>query len=559
MNTTTTIELLTIKKYVAPTIQAEREKQKFREELEQLDEPPLPPAPKVSTSPALKTSTQPKTTSEDNGNSHTLLSSAPLMEHQTTEQQPEQNQQEAAEQAPDSDEEMTTFQYEEPQVAEEEPEAEQRATETNKKTNKKKQPAPKPKTQRATRASTRNTTKKKTKEQEQEEEEEQAQEDDEPQSEEEEEQEEPAKPTKQRRAAAPKKATSAKAKNATKTTTTAAQGKKKPPALTKAKKQEPVTPSKYPEQVAGEELEKAFDEEEEQHGTEMEESVQVPSVPDMPTFPTISKLADSPFQKPLRYEPPTLRPRRLFTETSELDTTFDDFDLTDNIQRQLLARKVLPGQRGKKRTVNEIVANSDEEEAEEGESNPSQNMPSTPPPLDLQQFADELGEEGELLRGVMTIMQSAIKKKMEAKRRKIDVLKRGVIEFMDEKVHELVACSDRDRADLHKNYLEKMEQVKGNISSQAKRMKDSYNKFQKEISSQLAKHSELMSKVDLLQESFKEKLKNLETRDAINLDKLEKQVKLKIEELNQQANELNYPQSDDMSKRLKEVVRALSF
>ncbi|MNF02547.1 hypothetical protein D3C80_2017070 [compost metagenome] len=68
-----------------------------------------------------------------------------------------------------------------------------------------------------------------------------------------------------------------------------------------------------------------------------------------------------------------------------------------------------------------------------------------------------------------------------------------------------------------------------------------------------------MTKVDLLQESFKEKLQNLDTRDTINLEKLEKQVKHKLDDVNKQAAELSYPQNDDMSKRLKEVVRALSF
>lgn len=488
------VELLTIKKYVAPTIQAEREKQKFREELEQQDEPPLPPAPKVSTSPALRTFSGKK----DNGAVPDVLSSVSLLEAKEPSDEIAELQFEEQKEVEESDAQMGEDQLDEEKV---------KPKSTNKK-------QAKPKVQRTTRTTTRN---KKSKEVNQPEEVEEVN---------------TPKPDKNKAKTIPKKVN--------KTT----KAKTKPP----AKKRGEI--SKTPEQLAGEELEKVLDEEPESPEDEL--------APVMQNFQSIVNVTKppSPFTKPI-LPAPKLKPRRLFTETSELDTTFDDFDLTDTIKKNVFSDKVSPGRRGKKRPITDAVVDSDEEN--DDESDPSQVISSTPPPaLDLPNFS-EFGDEGELLQGVMTIMQSAIKKKMETKRRKIETLKRGVIEFMDEKMTELAACSDRDRADLYKNYLEKMEQVKSNISSQAKRMKDSYNKFQKEISSQLGKHSELMTKVDLLQESFKEKLQNLDTRDTINLEKLEKQVKHKLDDVNKQAAELSYPQNDDMSKRLKEVVRALSF
>jgi hypothetical protein len=236
---------------------------------------------------------------------------------------------------------------------------------------------------------------------------------------------------------------------------------------------------------------------------------------------------------------------------AELDTTFDEFDLTMSNESDTLAtKKVTPGKRGTKRQHPEEPATAPESLYDPIDTALANVI------RDMQMNDDDTA----IVESVVGIMQSALRKRLETKRRRVELLRQNTLELIENGIAELSASSTRDREELIRNYASKMNQVKSNVINQAKNMKECYLKFQRQISTQMAKHTELIATLDTMKEAFQEKLRNLETRDIVALDKFEKQCHKELQKMDQQIEDLNSRGSpDDMQHRLQEAMRVLSF
>ena len=161
--------------------------------------------------------------------------------------------------------------------------------------------------------------------------------------------------------------------------------------------------------------------------------------------------------------------RRLFDDPSGIDTTFGGLNLDETFYIQ-------PTPKSKKGTKRK--------HCEDNES-------------------DDFSSE------VTAMMSTIIKKQQEKKKRKLESMKKTTLENIKKMVAETKKKRLKERESLAALHKQTVLEVEESMMNLAKKMKNSYTKFQQEISSQIQKHQELNSKLKQLKENHQEKLSML--------------------------------------------------